>query len=67
MSFQKVKENKDLIKNPNTNIVINTNKANYIARRAKKSREKMKDQEIQNLRSELDEMKNLVQQLLKEK
>lgn len=51
-------------KNATTGVVINTNKANYMARKNKKFAEKQMANEMASMRSELDQMKAIVQQII---
>lgn len=61
--FAKVKENADLRKNVRTGAVINTNKANYMARKAKKYREKKQQEEMDTMKNEIQELKELIKAL----
>lgn len=63
MAFLKVEENFDYEKDPETNRVINANSADYYARKRKISSEQKKKQQIQELKDELLEMKNLIKEL----
>lgn len=64
MPLVKVKENEDLRKNTQTGAVINTNRANFMARRAKKNREKVQAAEMTSLRNEVNELKLMLSKVL---
>jgi hypothetical protein len=67
MSFHKVKENVSYVKNPETGNVINTRTGDYKARKRKLMAEQRKNSEINDLKSELSEMKEMMKMLLQEK
>jgi hypothetical protein len=69
--FIPVKGNSDLVRDPNTDHIINTNKnayQQYINRREKRKIEKEKslniEEDIANLKSELGEIKSLLKELV---
>lgn len=64
MPYVKVKENEDLKKDTSTGMVVNTNRANYMARRAKKHREKLNAERMQSLENEVQELKQMLAQVL---
>ena len=66
-----VKGNSDLVRDPNTDQIINTNASayqQYISRREQRKREKEKslnvEEDIANLKSELGEIKSLLKELV---
>ena len=66
-----VKNNLDLVRDPNTDQIINTNASayqQYINRREQRKREKEKslnvEEDIANLKSELSEIKSLLKELV---
>ena len=66
-----VKGNSDLVRDPNTDQIINTNRnayQQYVNRREKRKIEKEKslnvEQDIANLKSELGEIKSLLKELV---
>ena len=70
-NFIPVKDNNDLVRDPNTDQIINTNKnayQQYVNRREKRKIEKEKslniEEDIANLKSELGEIKSLLKELV---
>ena len=66
-----VEGNSDLVRDPNTDQIINTNKSayqQYVNRREKRKIEKEKslniEEDIANLKSELGEIKSLLKELV---
>ena len=66
-----VEGNADLVRDPNTDQIINTNESayqQYITRRQKRRSEKEKtltvEQDLANLKSELGEIKSLLKELV---
>ena len=66
-----VEGNSDLVRDPNTDQIINTNESayqQYITRRQKRRSEKEKtltvEQDLANLKSELGEIKSLLKELV---
>lgn len=73
MDYLKVEGYTDLIRDPNTNSVINTNMTEYqqyLARRNIKSKENQKietiEQDVANIKNDLDEIKFLLRSLINE-
>lgn len=64
MAYVKVKGKESLVKDPGTGVVLNTNRSNFMARRAKKAREKAQAAELETLRSEVAELKAMMEQVL---
>ena len=71
MSYIKVKDNENFVRDSKSNCIINTNKSEYdeyLARRKSKQSEKNKvenlERDLSTLRSELDEIKNLLRSLV---
>ena len=71
MDFIKVKDNEHLIRNANSNCIVNTNKAEYeeyLTRRKLKKSEKSKveniERDISTLRNEITEIKDLLRSLV---
>ena len=70
-NFIPVEGNSDLVRDPNTDQIINTNASayqQYISRRELRKREKEKslnvEEDIANLKSELSEIKSLLKELV---
>ena len=70
MNYHKVKDNSDLVRDPNTGSILNTNSLDYekyVAQRKVKSQEHKKteniERDISTLRQELDEIKSLLREL----
>ena len=70
-NFIQVEGNSDLVRDPNTDQIINTNASayqQYISRREQRKREKEKslnvEEDIANLKSELSEIKSLLKELV---
>ena len=70
-NFIPVKDNNDLVRDPNTDQIINTNRNSYqqyIHRREKRKIEKEKslnvEEDIANLKCELSEIKSLLKELV---
>lgn len=73
MEYIKVKNQPSLVRDPNTNSIINTNMAEYneyVARRKAKSSETQRVESIENevseIRDDLNEIKSLLKMLVKE-
>jgi len=71
MDYIKVKDNEHLIRNTNSNCIVNTNKAEYeeyLVRRKLKKNEKNKveniERDISTLRNEISEIKDLLRSLV---
>ena len=71
MSYIKVKNNNHLVRNSESNCIINTNKAEYeeyLARRKLKKGEKNKvdnlERDVSTLRDEITEIKDLLRSLV---
>ena len=70
-NFIPVEGNSDLVRDPNTDQIINTNASayqQYINRREQRKRDKEKslnvEEDIANLKSELSEVKSLLKELV---
>ena len=70
-NFIPVEGNSDLVRDPNTDQIINTNASayqQYISRREQRKREKEKslnvEEDIASLKSELSEIKSLLKELV---
>ena len=71
MDYVKVKDNEHLIRDSNSNCIVNTNKAEYeeyLSRRKLKKNEKNKveniERDISTLRNEITEIKDLLRSLV---
>ena len=71
MSYIKVKNNENLVRDPESNCIINTNKSEYeqyLARKKQKQNEVNKvdnlERDISTLRSEITEIKDLLRSLV---
>ena len=71
MNYHKVKDNSDLVRDPSTGAILNTNSLDYdkyVAQRDAKNVEHKKteniERDISTLRRELDEIKSLLRELV---
>ena len=71
MDYYKVKDNSDLVRDPNTGAILNTNSLDYdkyVAQRDAKNVEHKKteniERDISTLRREIDEIKSLLRELV---
>ena len=71
MSYIKVKDNENLVRDSKSNCIINTNKSEYdeyLARRKSKQNEKNKvenlEKDMDTLKNELGEIKSLLKEIL---
>ena len=71
MDYYKVKDNSDLVRDPSTGAILNTNSLDYdkyVAQRDAKNVEHKKtkniERDISTLRQELDEIKSLLRELV---
>ena len=71
MDFYELKGNKDLARDPNTNAIVNVNGldySQYLSTRSVKSEKNQKlqtvEQDLANMKGELDEIKSLLKELL---
>ena len=71
MEFYELKGNKDLARDPETNAIINVNTleyTQYLSRRDVKTEKNQKvqtmEQDLANMKSELNEIKSLLKELL---
>ena len=63
MAKTKVKENPDLVKDTATQAVINTNTSAFSARRDQLDKLKVKDSEIETMKSDIEELKKIIKKL----
>lgn len=56
-----------LVRDPNTGAILNINRDQQEVARQRLKRHKMKEQELQDLKNEVGEIKSLLMQLLEEK
>ena len=71
MSYIKVKDNENLVRDSKSNCIINTNKSEYdeyLARRKSKQSEKNKvenlEKDMDTLKNELSEIKSLLKEII---
>ena len=71
MNYHNVKDNSDLVRDPDTGAILNTNSLDYdkyVAQRKVKNKEHQKteniERDISTLRQELDEIKSLLRELV---
>lgn len=62
-----VEENTDLVRDVATNAIINTNRSAFSARLKRKAQVQHNADEIQNLKTELSEIKELLKELIASK
>ena len=74
MEYVKVKDHSNLVRDPKSNSIINTNKSaynQYVTRRNAKNEEVNKaqnmEEDLANLKGEIDEIKDLLRQLVQTK
>ena len=74
MEYVKVKDHSNLVRDPKSNSIINTNKSaynQYVARRNAKNEEVNKaqtmEEDLANLKGEINEIKDLLHQLVQTK
>ena len=74
MEYVKVKDHSNLVRDPKSNGIINTNKSaynQYVARRNAKNEEVNKaqtmEEDLANLKGEINEIKDLLRQLVQTK
>ena len=74
MEYLKVKDHSNLVRDPESNGIINTNKSaydEYVIRRDAKNEEVNKaqnmEEDLANLKGEIDEIKDLLRQLVQSK
>jgi cell shape-determining protein MreC len=60
---KKVQDNPDLVKDTTTQAVINTNTSALLNRRAQLSAMKAKDEELEDIKNDIKELKALVKKL----
>tara|TARA_Y200000002_G_C22661669_1_gene656000 strand:- start:1101 stop:1304 length:204 start_codon:yes stop_codon:yes gene_type:complete len=61
--IKKIKDNPDLVKDTSSQAVINTNSNAIHARRAQMAIEKAKENELQEMKNDIAEIKELLQKL----
>tara|TARA_B100000287_G_scaffold362474_1_gene355759 strand:- start:351 stop:566 length:216 start_codon:yes stop_codon:yes gene_type:complete len=68
MNYIKVKDRNDLVRNPDTNCIINTNSSQYNEyinlREARKSENDIMKNELDDLKNEMNEIKHLLRSLV---
>jgi hypothetical protein len=62
-----VKDNPDLVRDMSSNAVINTNKSSFENRKAQQKFSKVKENEISELRSQIAEIRELLNKMAGEK
>ena len=74
MEYVKVKDHSNLVRDPKSNSIINTNKSaynQYVARRNAKNEEvnmaQTMEEDLANLKGEINEIKDLLRQLVQTK
>ena len=65
--FIKVEGEQGLVRDPNSGAILNINRDQQEAARDRLRRFKMKEQELQDLKNDVGELKSLLMQLLEEK
>jgi len=66
-NFIKVEGEQGLVRDPSSNAILNINRDQQEAARDRLRRFKMKEQELQDLKNDVGELKSLLMQLLEEK
>lgn len=62
--YLKVEGYSGLVKNPKTGVVLNINETEIASAKKRKKKKQELEQEVQDLRSEMSEIKHLLQQLV---
>ena len=61
--IKKIKDNPDLVKDTSSQAVINTNSNAILARRAQIAQQKMQEDELQSMKNDIAEIKELIKKL----
>ena len=64
MNYHKVKEYSDLVRDPNTGSIINTNSMDHDKYVAQREAHKDTEKELSDLKSEINEIKSLLKELV---
>ncbi len=64
MAYHKVKDNSDLVRDPKNGSILNTNSLDYEKYVAQRQSKKDTDQELADLKSEINEIKSLLKELV---
>tara|TARA_B100000925_G_C21964896_1_gene455060 strand:- start:798 stop:1004 length:207 start_codon:yes stop_codon:yes gene_type:complete len=65
MEYQKVKDRPGLVRDKETGAVLYTNSEQQVqAMRARKASQKKKEQDIENLKNDVSELKNMMKQII---
>ena len=68
MDYYKIDGNKDLARDPNTGYIVNVNNLEYqqyvAVRKAKKAKNESVEEDLANLKSEINEIKSLLKELV---
>jgi uncharacterized protein YpuA (DUF1002 family) len=67
MNYTKVELERDFVRDTSTNAVLNINKDEISAARKRKLLRKQKEQEFDNLKNDVTEMKSMLQKLIEGK
>ena len=67
MTKYKIKDNENLVRDAETNAVLNTDLTALERYRMRRDVEKSRDKELQNLREDINDIKSLLTQLIAEK
>ena len=67
MTKYKIKDNENLVRDAETNAVLNTDLTALERYRMRRDVEKSRDKELQNLRDDINDIKSLLTQLIAEK
>jgi len=67
MSHIKVKDHVDLVRDTQSNAILNTNSTLYHAAKARKTRAKIQREEMNRMKRDIDEIKSLLHQLINTK
>jgi hypothetical protein len=67
MTYLKVEGNSNLVRDTSTGAILNINKDEISAARKRKLERKQKEQEFENLKNDVTEMKSMLQKLIEGK
>ena len=64
MSIVKIKDEEELVRDQNSNAVLNSSLSSLEQYRARRNRERQKDEELQSLKNDINEIKQLLKKLI---
>ena len=64
MEYQQVEGHEGLVRDPETGAILNTNRSEIQQARARKAARKQQEQELDELKNDVSELKNLMKQVI---